>query len=205
MTEVNRPALTREVISHSLLLCGVLAPTIGLVSVGLSTLLASSTEFTWAGHALSDLGRPAASTFTLFNAGLIVAGLVALPFVVVLREWAQGYIDGLAILSYIITVLALIFVGIFHLPHGYHAPPAIVFFVGGPVTLWLFATSFILAGEIRFGLRSMWLGIASVLGWAVWMLYVALSGTTRWFAVPEAVSGLIFGIWVILVARKFRA
>ena len=51
--------------------CGLLAPVVSLGSTTLATVLAPASEFTWQAYALSDLGRPDARTFLLFNGGLI--------------------------------------------------------------------------------------------------------------------------------------
>lgn len=51
------------------------------VSVGaIATAILIADRFSWASHALSDLGRAGWASATVFNGGLIVAGLLALPF-----------------------------------------------------------------------------------------------------------------------------
>jgi hypothetical membrane protein len=58
---------------------GVAFPVVSLGAILLATLV--SPTFTWTGSALSDLGAFGAPTALLFNGGLVLAGLVAFPFV----------------------------------------------------------------------------------------------------------------------------
>jgi hypothetical membrane protein len=186
------------------LLSGIVAPVIALGCVLLSTLLASSAEFTWAERALSDLGRREASTFWLFNGGLLTGGTVGLPFAWPLWRRAEHVLERLSVGTFLVSLVGLALVGVFYLPRGPHGLVALLFFAGGPVTHALYGFGLIRRGERRFGSISVGFGLAHVLAWGGWFGYIALTGSSDFFAVPEMLASLAFGGWAITVARRFR-
>lgn len=183
---------------------GIAAPVIALGCVLLSTLLASSAEFTWAERALSDLGRREASTFWLFNGGLIAGGTVGLPFAWPLWRRAEHVLERLSVLTFFTSLVGLALVGVFYLPRDPHGLVALLFFAGGPVTHALYGLGLIRRGERRFGRISVGFGLAHVLAWSGWFGYIALTGSSDFFAVPEMLASLAFGGWAIAVARRFQ-
>lgn len=180
---------------------GVVTPVLALGSVFLATIVASSGEFTWAGKALSDLGRPTASTYWLFNGGLITSSIAGLVFTGPLWQYARHRVERAGAVAFALTLVALVSVGIFHLPKDYHTLASLSFFLGGPITAWIYGTGRVLGDDDRFGLLSIWFGNAHVLFWAAYIVFVAVTGSGDWFAVPEMVSSLLFGAWTVLVAR----
>lgn len=184
--------------------CGLLAPVLSLGLLALSTVVAPPSEFTWQSYALSDMGRPDARTFLVFNAGLISGGLVGLPFVWPLWSRARNHAErgGAALL--LVSLVGLALVGVFHLPHDLHGLTALLFFVTGPFTHWLYGTGQALAGDVRLGLVSIWFGVGHVMGWTGWLLYLSLAqpGEQLWFAVPEMIAAMAFGGWAFTVARS---
>ena len=178
--------------------CGLLAPVVSLGSTTLATVLAPASEFTWQAYALSDLGRPDARTFLLFNAGLILGGVLGLAFAWPLWRRSRNLVELIGTVTFAVTVVGLGLVGVFHLPRGLHGPVALLFFVGGPVTQWLYGAGQALAGDGRFGAVSTALGLVHVAGWLGWILTVE-DGET-WFAVPEMIASVAFGVWVFALA-----
>jgi len=184
-------------------LCGLVAPILSLGSTGLATVVAPASEFTWRAFALSDLGRPTARTFLLFNGGLILGGFVGIAFSWPLWRGARNRFERAGTVSFVLTLLGLALVGVFHLPKDPHQLVALLFFLGGPITHWLYGTGQALAGDVRFGLVSVWFGVVHVLGWTGWLIYVAVGGSAeQWFAVPEMVASLAFGCWAFALARS---
>ena len=195
--------------------CGLVAPVLAVGSLLLATLLASPETFTWHGKALSDMGRPGAETFWLFNGGLIVAGLVGLPFVWRLWIGVDGVLEraGTGLLA--VTVVGMIGVGVFFLEHtdyylatDLHGLAALVTFVAGPIGALVFGVGAWLAGDRRLGGGSVGLGVASVVNWTLWIWYVrsVSSDPWVWFALAEFVAAALFAGWVFLVAsRSWRA
>jgi len=184
--------------------CGILAPVFSLGCVGLATVVAPPGEFTWRAYALSDMGRPDARTYLLFNAGLIGGGVVGLPLVWSLWRRARNRVEQVGTVMLLVSLIGLALIGVFHLPHPLHNPVALLFFVGGPFTHWVYGTGRALAGDVRTGLVSIWFGVGHAAGWTGWLLYLALSGPEGgpWFAVPEMIAAVAFGGWAVTVARS---
>ncbi|MFC7058848.1 DUF998 domain-containing protein [Halovenus salina] len=180
---------------------GVAAPVVALGCVLLSTLIASSGEFTWTAKALSDLGRREASTFWLFNGGLVAGGVVGLPFAWPLWRRAEHVLERLSAVTFLLSVVGLGLVGVFYLPRDPHGLVALCFFVGGPITHALYGGGLLARGE-AFGRISIGFGLVHVLAWGSWLGYVAATGSSDFFAVPEMVAALAFGGWAITVARR---
>jgi hypothetical membrane protein len=183
---------------------GIVAPALALGCVVLSTVLASPAEFTWAERALSDLGRREASTFWLFNGGLIAGGTVGLPFAWPLWRRAEHVLERLSVATFLVSLVGLALVGVFYLPREPHGLVALLFFAGGPVTHALYGFGLMRRGERTLGRVSVGFGVAHLLAWGGWFGYIALTGSSDFFAVPEMLASLAFGGWAITVARRFR-
>ncbi|WP_331232873.1 DUF998 domain-containing protein [Natronorarus salvus] len=191
--------------------CGFLAPTIGIASVLLATLLAPPETFTWSERALSDLGRLGAETFWLFNGGLLVAALLALPFTWRLVVDARNTLERVGGLCFGLSAVGMGLVGVFFLDHtavyldtDLHAPAALLLFGMAPVTTALYGAGSYLAGDHRWGGFSVVLGLLHVLTWAVWIGYVTRVATapTSWFALQEMIVVALFALWTVLAARR---
>lgn len=203
MTRRGRHA-GRSTLDRLAIWSGILAPTLALGCVLLSTLLASPAEFTWAGRALSDLGRREASTFWLFNGGLVAGGAVGVLFAWALWRRAGHVLERLGAVSVLVTVVGLALVGVFYLPHPLHEPVALLFFAGAPVSHWLYGLGLLLGTDARVGRVSIGVGVVHLLAWGGWFGYIALTGATDYFAVPEMVAALAFGGWTVTVALWLR-
>ncbi|MFC4543813.1 DUF998 domain-containing protein [Halosolutus amylolyticus] len=188
--------------------CGIAAPIVALGAVVLATIVASPETFTWRGRALSDMGRYGAETFALFNGGLIVGGLLGLPFAWRLWQTSRGVVERVGVALLVVAVAGLIGVGVFFLDHTAvyleterHFLAALTFFGVAPIAQWVYGTGQVLADDRRGGLVSIWLGIAHPIAWLGWLLYRAGSADPwAWFAVPEFVAALAFGGWILVVA-----
>ncbi|SDJ90133.1 hypothetical membrane protein [Natronorubrum texcoconense] len=187
--------------------CGLAAPVVALGAILLATLLAAPETFTWRGRALSDMGRYEARTFRLFNGGLILGGLLGIPFAWRLWVASRSGLERLGVVLWIATV-GLVGVGVFFIGHtefylgtDLHAPAALVYFGLAPFAQWVYGTGQILADERRLGLVSIWLGIVHPLAWLGWLLSRnGASDPMAWFAVPEMVAALAFGCWILVLA-----
>ena len=188
--------------------CGLAAPVVALGAVVLATLVASPETFTWRARALSDMGRYGTRTFLLFNGGLILGGLLGVPFGWRLWLAARNRLERLGVVLLWAASLALIGVGVFFLGHDafyldaeLHGPAALLHFGLAPIAQWLYGSGLVLEGDARLGLVSVWLGIAHPLGWLGWLVFRAGAGDpSAWFAVPEFVAAGAFGAWVFALA-----
>lgn len=173
-------------------LSAFLAPLIAAVAILGSILLAP--EFSWAGDALSDLGAPGASTAWAFNGGLLLAGVLGLPFAAALAASARYRLDWLVAASLVVTLGSLAGVGLFPTGHPYHLPVAAGFYLLVTLTLWLDGTAGVLADEPRFGLAAIWLGNLHVIQWLAWAAGLRLGPG---LAIPETIGVVLFSVWVL--------
>lgn len=190
--------------------CGAVAPIVSLGAVLLATIVASPETFTWRVRALSDMGRPAARTFWLFNGGLFVGGLIGAPFVWLLWTEARNAVERAGVAAFVGSLAGMFLVGVFFLEHtdyylsrSLHGPAALAFFGLAPWAHWLVGTGAVLADDRRWGLGSIWIGIGHLLAWLGW-LFVGSAVEGSWFAVPEMVAALLFGGWVFWASIRLR-
>ncbi|WP_207590337.1 DUF998 domain-containing protein [Halomontanus rarus] len=191
---------------------GIATPVVTLGAILLATLVAPPETFTWSHRALSDMGRPDAGTFWLFNGGLVAGGLLGPPFVWRLWIAARNTLERAGTVCYGLAICGMFSVGIFFLEHTawyleteLHGPAALLFFGLAPVSNWVLGAGAVRAGDREWGLFTVGVGIAHVLVWASWILYVTTVATRpmAWFAVPEMGAAALFGGWTVLAARRF--
>ncbi len=154
-------ALKRLYSSRTAGICGILAPIIGLGCIGLAILY--SPWFSWTTNWLSDLGGfPGAEpvwaahgiSSILFNAGLIVAGILGIFFAMGLRKSGllNTILGNAGTMSLLLTTCALIGVGIFPettgTPHRFFS---VVFFFMISLSLLLIGIAFLKSSERTFG------------------------------------------------------
>ncbi len=175
---------------------GLAAPTLALGSILVATLLSPS--FTWSGAALSDMGRPNEPTFRLFNGGLVAAGVVGLPFAYALYGRAENAVQTAGAVAFVLATALMGLVGVFHLPRAGHGITAIAHYLFATVTLWVWGSGEALAGDVRRGLATVWLGIGHVLLWIGWAGLLA----PDWFAGAEFAGAAVFGVWTVATARR---
>lgn len=170
--------------------------------VGFATTLAATAHspgFSWTANALSDLGAPDAATPWLFNGGLIVAGVIALPFAWVLVDTARHVLERVGAASFGGSVVGLALVGTYPIGTALHTPVAIAYFLLFTVAMWLHGSGAALAGDVRRGLIAIWLGIGHLLVWLAW----AASGIEG-IAIPEIVGSAILLAWIGQATRWVR-
>ena len=203
-------ALSRRRIATA---CGLAAPVVALGAIVLATLVAAPETFSWRTRALSEMGRYETRTFPLFNGGLILGGLLGVPFGWRLWLVARNDLEHLGVVLLWTATTAMIGIGVFFLGHDafylgteLHTPVALLFFGLAPVAQWVYGSGLVLAGDARLGLVSVWFGIAHPLCWLGWLASRAGAGDpSAWFAVPEFVAAVAFGGWVFaLAADRYR-
>lgn len=188
-------------------LCGVAAPTVAIGSILLATVIASTETFTWRDRALSHMGEAGTETFVLFNGGLVVAGLVGIPFGWLLWREARNRLERLGVGLLAAAVVGLVGVGVFfighdsyYLPVDLHAPAALVVFLGAPVAALLHAAGLRREGDGTAARITALLGVSHFITWIVWVAAVGGSESMPWFAVPEMVAALLFAAWIYYLA-----
>lgn len=176
---------------------GVLSILVSLGAIGVAVLL--SARFSLATSALSDLGRAGWTTTAVFNGGLLVAGLLALPFGVVLARNARTLLYAAGSVAFSLSAVSLALVGVFALPAPEHGLVAIGFFLAFTVAFVLYGAGDVRSGARRRGLATLGLALVHVLGWVVWVG----AGTPGGLAIPELVGSACLSAWVLATAARF--
>lgn len=166
---------------------GLLAPAATLGCVLAATVVAP--EFSWTGDALSDLGV-GARTAPLFNGGLLVGGLLALPYAVALGRAARGTIGRAAATGFALAAVAMGLVGAFPTGHPLHLPAAVAFYLLLTATLAVDGAS---RRDAPTGAASLALAAVHVVVWAAWAAGVRPGPG---LAIPEAVGAASLALWV---------
>jgi hypothetical membrane protein len=153
--------------------------------------------FSWEVNALSELGAAGRASAPLFNTGLVVAGVLGLGLLPAVWTTDDHPVQrvGIGILTVAISTLSLI--GVYPIGHPAHGAVSVAFFVAFTFGLFVFGTGDALAGAVRRGLATVWLGIAHVTGWALW-----LAAGVEGVALPEFWGASVFGCWVLATARR---
>ena len=175
------------------------------VLVSLAAILSAvfvSPAFTWTGSALSDLGAPGVPTALLFNGGLVLAGLVALPFVAWLYHSARNRLErtGSAVLAVSAVLSAL--VGVFPTGTALHFPVALAFFLSIPVALWTRAAGSYRAGHARDAAVGLVCGALDPAAWLVWGFFGR--AVAPGLAIPEFVGVLGLQAWALYTVFSTR-
>lgn len=169
-------------------LSGHLGPIVTLGGILLAIVVSDS--FSWSESALSDLGV-AASTALLFNGGLVVGGLLGLPYAYALWDDGPGGVGRLTPLLFALAMTTMGLVGVFVSGHPLHYPAALSFYLLVSATLVLDGLA---RRSTQEGRVAALLGVAHLVGWVVWTAGVRF-GTG--LAVPETVGALVFVVWVL--------
>lgn len=201
----NRPTVsdgTAALLAHIGRGCGILAPLVGLGAVALAMILTPS--FSWVGGALSDLGNPSAPAAWIFNSGLILAGVLALPFAGWYASQARNRVGQLTAVSTVGTALTLIGTGVFPQSVPLHGLISLLGYSLLTYTLVLAGTAQVLAEETRAGLTWIWLGVAHVTGWVLLLIVGEFFGVGGQ-AIPETFGVLSLTGWMVTSAWTGRS
>lgn len=177
---------------------GVFSVAVALCAITAAILIAD--QFSWASNALSDLGRTEWDSTAVFNIGLIVAGLLALPFGAVLLGGARTIIHAVGAAVFLLAAICLSLIGVFALPAPRHGTVAVGFFVGFTLALFVYGAGDVRSGARARGLATVGLGIVHVLAWALWIG----TGGPGGVAIPETVGSACVSAWMLGTAARLR-
>lgn len=179
---------------------GVLAPVVALGAILVATVV--SPTFTWTGNALSDLGARDAETSVIFNTGLILGGVIALPFAVRIAETARNRVEMGGAGVFALTGAAMSAIGVFPTGTDLHFPAAAGFYLLLSLSLWTYGAGNALAGDAGLGSLTVLLGVVNVAAWAVYVVVYAPRGLS--VALPEIVGAVVLGAWTAGTALRVR-
>jgi hypothetical membrane protein len=155
-------------------ICGIIAPLIALACIGISAGL--TTWFSWTDNYLSELAGPANSrniAFTIFNIGLIIAGLLGMFFGWALWEsrMLRKNLGKLAVVLLVLDMTFLWAIGVFPMPSGApHDISATSFFILLPIVQLLIGLSLYMSSEKRVGLIMLLMAVVSFIGLALFFV-----------------------------------
>ncbi|MFC7096607.1 DUF998 domain-containing protein [Halobaculum marinum] len=162
---------------------------------GIAVAVALAPWFSLADTALSDLGvADAAAVAAAFNWGLILAGLVGLPYAWAMWTATDGLAARLVAAEFVVAMLLMAGVGVFPSDSPLHFPVALGFYLAITV---VFATDGLrrratTAGRVALAFAALHL--------AQWWLYVAGVRLGPGLAIPELVGAGLLIVWVLLVS-----
>lgn len=169
----------------------MLCPIVAFTFISLAIL--HSPWFTWTENYLSDLG--AQGTYSiLFNAGLIIAGILVIMFAIGLRDSSmlRKPWGGLGTLTLILGACALCAIGIFPKTTGApHIYAAATMFVLIPLSMLLIGTTIVSSSNKTLGWFTIILGVVAL---GVSLIPWPWEGG----AIPQMLSALPISAWAII-------
>jgi hypothetical membrane protein len=171
---------------------GIAAPAFTLVCIFLA--IGSSPFFSWTDNALSDLGVQCPATAVLFNAGLILGGIVTAIFAVgMLIYVGKDAVGKVATALLLVACASLIAIGVFNEDFGkIHYYVSVAFFVSLPLSMLTFVAAFWREGKRKLSMLTLGLALLAAL---VWGLQLTIHYVPK-VAIPEIISGFAGAIWI---------
>ncbi len=173
---------------------GILTPIIAFTLILLA--IASYPEFSWMGNALSDLGVQEGVTAVLFNAGLVVDGILAILFATGLFKFLHESLLGrIGAFIFVLDAFALTAIGVFpenvKLIHFY---VSVAFFMLFPISMLFLGAAFLRKSNMKLGFFTF---IAAIVAAIVWTIPFG-----KGVAIPETLSALSASTWSIVLGFK---
>lgn len=176
---------------------GFVSPVVALGSILLATALAP--WFSWPANALSDLGAAGRATAPIFNGGLVVAGLLAVPFAHWLGRTAGNTLQRVGGVVFALAAVALALIGLFPTGTALHFPAALSFYLLFTAAMLCHGIGSIRAGAGRPGAATVAIAVVHLVSWAAWIRGVRLGPG---LAIPEMIGALIVVGWMAAAARR---
>jgi hypothetical membrane protein len=170
---------------------GHLAPIVTLGSILTATVVAP--WFSWPRDALSELGVDPA-TALLFNGGLILGALLAVPYTVPLWRAATTTVARLVAGLFALTSILMGLVGVFPMDTSPHFAVALSFYLLLTATL---GVDGLRRRHATTGQLSLTLAVVHLLSWAAWA-YGLFPG--RGLALPELIGAVFLAVWVLALS-----
>jgi hypothetical membrane protein len=154
-------------------------------------------------HFISELGEGGVSPLAwLFNFGLILGGLLFLPFAVGLALSIPGWLSKVARISGTVSALSLSAVGIFPMNNiGPHIQAAMMYFRSGLVTVFLFGLAIQLQRGDQTAVHK-WANIASVIAalcYGAFLFYPNNVGSQNGSSLDVSLASIRPEVWTIAI------
>ncbi len=122
-------------------------------------------------HYISELGEVGVSELAwMFNLGMILAGILFIPFMIGLGFYIDNIISKITMLIGVFSCVSIVFVGIYPMNYGYeHMISALSFFLSGMVMTLFWALAILAQKEVRVHKG---LSLGGFLNMALFMLFL---------------------------------
>lgn len=183
-----------------MLSCGVAAPVVGVVGVALAALLAP--EFNAVDHGFSHLGVADGVASWVFNGTVVLVGVVAFPFGLVLAFTANNLLEKAGVACLWIGVFCMFLLGFVTLDYyAAHLALGLTFFSLVTVAFYVYGAGNVYEGRVTHGLVSIAFGALHQAAWLVWgvVYFRGYQGPlleAPAILLPEAAGLLLLIAWV---------
>jgi hypothetical membrane protein len=173
---------------------GIIAPLIAFTLILLA--IAHSPNFSWTENALSDLGVQEGVTAVLFNAALIITGVLVILFATGLFTFLQKNLIGkIGAFVFVLDAFALTAMGIFpETVEPIHFYASVTFFALFPISVFLVGAAFLRTHRTKLGFFTFTAAIVAAIVWTI--------PFGKGVAIPETLSGLSASAWSIVLGFK---
>jgi hypothetical membrane protein len=179
-------------------ICGFLAPLTAFALI--FSAIASYSQFSWLGNALSDLGVVTGITAVLFNSGLLISGALCIVFATGLFAFLKERVIGkIGAVIFLLGSVALFAIGVF--PENIrpvHYIVSVMFFVLLPIAMLVITGAFWMLRQVRMAVFTLLVAFATATPWVLYFAVHYVSGV----AIPEAVSAFTGSVWAVVLSGK---
>ncbi len=178
---------------------GIVAPIIAFICI--LSAIASYPQFSWTNNALSDLGVVPGITSSLFNFGLLAAGILAFNFAIfgLFTYFGKSWVGKIGSAVFAAAALALIAISVFNEHFSpTHYIVSVAFFTFAPIALFILTAAFWLCHMRGLAGLTVAIGVAAALPWLLLFAFNYVPNV----AIPEFISGLAVSGWAIVLGVR---
>jgi hypothetical membrane protein len=178
---------------------GIVAPIVAFTCI--LSAIASYPSFSWTNNALSDLGVVPGLTASIFNFGLLAAGILAFNFAIfgLFTYLGKSRVGKIGSGFFVAASLALISISVFNEHFSpTHYIVSVAFFTLAPIALFILTVGFWLNRMRGLASFTVAVGIAAALPWLLLFSFSYVPNV----AIPEFLSGLVVSAWAIALGIR---
>ena len=174
---------------------GMITPPIAFAFI--LSAIASAPTFSWADNALSDLGVMRWPTSVIFNAGLVISGILAVIFATGLyMNFGKSVLGRCGVTIFLLCTIALIAIGIFpENMNPMHILASVAFFGLFPISMCVLTSAYFMSGKRKSAIFTITVAAFAALVWILESLFKYVPGV----AIPETLSALSASSWAIVI------
>ena len=159
--------------------------------------IATAPKFSWTDNALSDLGVMTYPTNVIFNAGLIISGMLAMIFAVGLYlSFNESVLGRCGATIFLFCAIALFAIGVFsENMEPMHVFASVAFFGLFPISMCVLMFAYFTLGSQKRAVFTITAAAFAALVWVVEFLFRYVPGV----AIPETLSALSVSLWTMVI------